>query len=153
MDIDPIPSIHTAIARGRGSRGRKDPEGWVRHRARLLTIASTGLVQGRIGGMLGLSTVHVGKLLAEACDAVLQGEAPSPEAERACATKWQRWCEMGDVAACARLRQGVRANPAPPLDVKTPSPSALGDSPLGSRGARGGARVGVRGARGGVRPG
>ena len=100
------PSILDAIEQGRGHRGGNDPQAWSRHRAQLLTLAHQRLPRIRIAGALGLSSVHVGTLISEACDAVLRGGAVSAAADRVCAARWRSWCETGDPDACGRLRHG-----------------------------------------------
>ena len=103
MDDNPNPSILAAVEAGRGHRGGTKPEAWVRHRARLLTLALSGLTRVRLGGILGVSGGHAATLTAEACDAVLRGGRRSTEAEAACRDLWRRWCDRGDDLACDRV--------------------------------------------------
>ncbi len=109
MDSEPNPAILAAIEAGRGQRGQGNPDTWTRHRAKVLTLAQSGLELGRLGEELEMSERQVDLMLEEACDALLQSGAGSPEADAVCARKWRRRCRIGIAAACARLSRGSRA--------------------------------------------
>jgi hypothetical protein len=105
MDEPPIPSIQVAVARGRGRRGWKDPVGWIHRRAQILSSLANGHPLVWLDGIREMSADELTRLIGESCDAVLRGGEPSPEADAVCAATWGRWCGLGDIAACERLRR------------------------------------------------
>ncbi len=110
---EPIDSILRAVEQGRGPRGRRRAAAWSRYRALVLSYAYSGLLQVRIGGLLGISATHLSTLIGEACDAVLRGGAASAEADVVCINRWQGWCLGGDSVACERVQRGVPVAPPP----------------------------------------
>jgi hypothetical protein len=98
-------SLVDAVEQGRHGRGRHGTAEWSRIRALVLQELGRGLTRARVGGMLGLSTQRVTQLREEGCEAALRGGVPSIEAEHACASTWERWCQSrGDEEACKRVR-------------------------------------------------
>jgi hypothetical protein len=103
-------ALVNAIDAGRTGRGRASGA-WSPLRAFVLGFAAQGLLRVRIAGLLGISTQRITQLREEGCEAVLRGGLASPEADIACTAQWQRWCQRGDAAACARA-QGMTASKA-----------------------------------------
>lgn len=102
MDDDPIPSILAAVAAG-GGRRPVSPA-WTRQCAQVLSALYEGLTGGRAAQVLALDGPQLRRLVLAACDAVLRGGAASSEADEVCAEAFRRWCDVGDLAACERLR-------------------------------------------------